>query len=70
MTNTTTRTNLQIIILSRLEHEFGVDVTPAAGLVGSDLDRWLFEAEDATFNRQMQELWKAIDSHSSAGKSV
>jgi hypothetical protein len=54
------KTNLQIIILSRLENEFGVDVTPAAGLVGDDLDRWLFYAEDAAFNRQMEELRQAM----------
>lgn len=53
------KTTLQIAILSRLEHEFSVDVTPAAALAGEDLDHWLFSAEDELFSRLMQERTEA-----------
>jgi hypothetical protein len=54
------KTKFQIAILSRLEHEFFVDVTPAAALAGEDLDIWLFAAEDELFSRLMQERTEAL----------
>jgi hypothetical protein len=41
--------NFQTIMLRRLSAEFDVDVTPAQGLVGADLDAWIERAEDALF---------------------
>lgn len=55
MTANTNHTQLQTITLSRLKNEFGVDVSPASGLVGPALDAWLRDAEDSLFDRQMQE---------------
>ena len=36
-------------MLRRLSAEFDVDVTPAQGLVGADLDAWIERAEDELF---------------------
>ena len=44
-------TELQTIMLRRLSAEFDVDVTPAQGLVGADLDAWIERAEDELFER-------------------
>lgn len=38
-------TELQSLLLSRLRLEFGVDVSPADGLDGPDLDAWIDCAE-------------------------
>ena len=43
--------NFQTIMLRRLRAEFDVDVTPAQGLVGADLDAWIERAEDELFER-------------------
>lgn len=44
-------TNFQTIMLRRLSAEFEVDVTPAQGLEGADLDAWIERAEDELFER-------------------
>ena len=38
-------------MLRRLSAEFEVDVTPAQGLEGADLDAWIERAEDELFER-------------------
>ncbi len=37
------------ITLARLANEFGVNVAPAAGLIGQELQTWLELAEDELF---------------------
>lgn len=37
------------ITLARLANEFGVNVAPAAGLIGQELQNWLELAEDELF---------------------
>lgn len=37
------------ITLARLANEFGVNVVPAAGLRGQELQTWLEQAEDELF---------------------
>ena len=46
-------TNLQTIMLTRLQQEFGVDTTPATGLEGAALDAWIERAGDDLFDRLM-----------------
>lgn len=36
---------------------WGVDVKPAEGLSGRDLDRWIDEAEAAEWQRTVAEVW-------------
>ena len=40
------RTTFQALHLLRLNREFGVDITGAAGLGGPVLDEWIYRAED------------------------
>lgn len=43
-------TNLQLVMLSKLRDEFGVDVAPALGLEGRQLEDWIQGAEDRLFD--------------------
>ena len=44
------------ITLRTLQLSFGVDVSPAAGLHGHELQQWIERAEDAVFEREHAEL--------------
>lgn len=44
------------ITLARLANEFGVNVAPAAGLIGQELQNWLELAEDELFDREFASL--------------
>lgn len=44
------------ITVETLRLDFGVDVTPAKGLHGAELQAWLEQAEDAVFEREHAEL--------------
>ena len=46
----------QQITLDTLRLSFGVDITPAEGLNGQDLDEWIERAEDDVFEREHAEL--------------
>ena len=49
-------TELQTIMLRRLSAEFNVDVTPADGLTGAELQAWIDAADEALFLRLRAEL--------------
>lgn len=49
------RTPFQALMLTRLNHEFGVDTSPAAALTGALLDQWIYRAEDHLADRLMTE---------------
>lgn len=38
-------------VLRSLRERFGVDVSPAEGLTGPELQAWLYQAEDDLFER-------------------
>jgi hypothetical protein len=46
------------ITLTRLACEFGVNVVPAAGLRGQELQTWLEQAEDELFAKEFASLPK------------
>ena len=43
-------------VLRSLRERFGVDVSPAEGLTGPELQAWLYRAEDELFERLRAEL--------------
>lgn len=45
------RTTFQEIILTRLNIEFGCDISDAAGLSGAELDEWIIQTEEKTISR-------------------
>lgn len=45
-------------VLRSLRERFGVDVSPAEGLTGPELQAWLYRAEDELFERLMAEREK------------
>lgn len=66
------------ITLRRLALEFGVDITPAQGLAGLELEAWLGQAEDRLFEQLYKELrsqgnimeWKVIASKEGTTQKV
>ena len=48
-------TSRQVATLTRLAKMFGINVEPAAGLIGADLDRWIDQQADALFEREFAE---------------
>lgn len=45
-----------LLVLERLNKEFGVDVSEADGLEGQELADWIEETEEALFQRLHAEL--------------
>jgi hypothetical protein len=48
-------TSRQVATLTRMARMFGINVEPAAGLSGADLDRWIDQQADALFEREFAE---------------
>lgn len=51
-----TRTNLQTLMLTAFQRDYGIDTTGADGLSGADLDSWLWETQTAWIHGQLGEL--------------